>query len=202
MKSTEVSNAPLVAFGELLIDLAFRGSSIRRSFGGAPANAAILAARLGSPARLIASVGHDELGSFLLERLRREGVETGFIGRVPEPTSIACILMEGTKPSDFIFLRMADTHIKVPLARAAVGVANSVFLFGSLSLSERNCAEALRRTLDYARRRDATIMFDVNWRPRLWNNIGHARRAILHAARGSDSRPAQADGTPSTRLMA
>ena len=74
-------NAELVCLGELLIDFTPAGVSpagmvlYERNPGGAPANAAVAAARLGLRTAFIGKVGADLHGRFLKETLEREGVD-------------------------------------------------------------------------------------------------------------------------------
>ncbi len=56
------------------------GSDVKFVAGGKGANQAVTAARLGAEVTLIGRVGQDAFGPILLENLRREGVETRYIG--------------------------------------------------------------------------------------------------------------------------
>src|SRR2546425_977245 len=58
--------------GSRLEDIA----SFAKSVGGSPTNIAIGAARLGLRSALITGVGDEQMGRFILEQLRREGVVT------------------------------------------------------------------------------------------------------------------------------
>ena len=74
----------LICLGELLIDMfpAELGrphaevSAYRPWPGGAPANVAVAARRLGAEAAFIGKVGDDPFGHFLVDVLAAEGVET------------------------------------------------------------------------------------------------------------------------------
>ena len=74
----------LICLGELVIDMfpAEVGrrhaevSAFRPVPGGAPANVAVAAARLGARAAFIGKVGDDPFGHFMADVLAREGVET------------------------------------------------------------------------------------------------------------------------------
>jgi len=56
------------------------GSNAQFVAGGKGANQAVTAARLGAAVTLLGRVGQDAFGPLLLENLRREGVETRYIG--------------------------------------------------------------------------------------------------------------------------
>jgi ribokinase len=56
------------------------GSDVKFVAGGKGANQAVTAARLGAQVTLIGRVGQDAFGPTLLDNLRREGVETRYVG--------------------------------------------------------------------------------------------------------------------------
>jgi ribokinase len=56
------------------------GKNLRFAAGGKGANQSVTAARLGANVTLIGRVGDDAFGPTLLENLRREGVETRYVG--------------------------------------------------------------------------------------------------------------------------
>lgn len=78
--------AQLVCLGELLIDFTPCGQSdagmqlYERNPGGAPANVAVAAARLGLSAAMIGKVGNDPHGRFLRDTLAAEGVDVSGAG--------------------------------------------------------------------------------------------------------------------------
>ncbi|HZY33079.1 MAG TPA: PfkB family carbohydrate kinase, partial [Rhodanobacter sp.] len=83
---------PILCFGEALIDLHADGLDARGFAarftpfaGGAPANVAVAASRLGAVATFVGSVGEDLFGDFILRALESEGVDTSGVGRQPQP---------------------------------------------------------------------------------------------------------------------
>src|SRR5580693_3749623 len=65
----------ILGIGELLWDMLPQGPRL----GGAPANFAVMAGRLGNRAAILSRVGRDELGRDAMERLGAMPVETGFV---------------------------------------------------------------------------------------------------------------------------
>jgi fructokinase len=65
----------ILALGEILWDLLPSGKQL----GGAPANFAYHAARLGADARVVSAVGDDALGREILARLRAQNLDTSLI---------------------------------------------------------------------------------------------------------------------------
>ena len=83
----------IITLGELLIDMTQNGTDEQGNGrftaypGGAPANVAVAAARLGAETGFIGQVGNDAFGRSLAETLRKEGVarENSLSTAIPEP---------------------------------------------------------------------------------------------------------------------
>ena len=103
----------IVCFGEALIDfLAQPQASLAepRAFlqfaGGAPANVAVAAARLGAPADFVGMLGADLFGDFLLASLGEAGVGTGYIRRTAAAkTALAFVALDADGERSFSFYR-------------------------------------------------------------------------------------------------
>lgn len=81
----------VVGLGEVLWDLLPSG----RQLGGAPANCAFHADRLGAQGIIVSSVGADELGRELLERLGTLGLDTRYVSVGPEhPTGTVSVELD------------------------------------------------------------------------------------------------------------
>ena len=59
--------------------------------GGKGANQAVAAARLGANVQLISVVGYDSMGITMLEKIRRQGVGTRYVGRYPSRTNVTLL---------------------------------------------------------------------------------------------------------------
>ena len=84
--------------GEALYDLFVEeetpaGLRIDARIGGSPFNVAVGLARLGRPAALLTGVSTDALGDRLAAALDGEGVETRFLARMPNPTTLAVVAL-------------------------------------------------------------------------------------------------------------
>lgn len=79
----------LPAPGETVI-----GGSFSRVGGGKGANAAVAAARLGAPVRIVALLGDDDLGRVSRDELRAEGVDVSALETGASPTGVALILVD------------------------------------------------------------------------------------------------------------
>src|SRR5687768_10781964 len=104
----------LVTLGELLIDMipAQVGKSLAEvpAFypkpGGAPANVAIAARRLGVQTAFVGKVGDDAFGYHLRDVLRKEGVDTRSLRFDPEArTTMAIVALPDVNTPEFMFYR-------------------------------------------------------------------------------------------------
>jgi len=158
-----VSQKPrIVALGELLWDLLPEGPSL----GGAPANVAYHATRVGGRGALISRVGTDELGERAVRELATRGVDVSLVGTDPQhPTGTVDVHFEAGEPRYTIGQDAAWDYIELP---SAVGFDTGAVAFGTLAA--RTSGAALR-TLDFIRRVRAApeprplLALDLNLRP-------------------------------------
>src|SRR5918996_82393 len=88
--------------GSRLEDIA----SFAKSVGGSPANMAIGTSRLGLKAGLITRVGDEQMGRFVIEQMRREGVAVEGIKVDPQRlTALVLLAVEDEGVSPMIFYR-------------------------------------------------------------------------------------------------
>jgi fructokinase len=186
----------ITCLGELLVDM-FPAETGRRiaevsAFlpvpGGAPANAAVAAARLGAQSAFIGKVGDEAFGRHLSEVLAAEGVDVRGIRFDTEArTTLAFIAKPDPDHAEFVFYRNpgADTRLRVDELDRELLRTTSVFHFGLLSLSEEPIRSAAWEAVRIAREGGALISFDVNFRPTLWRNpeeaYGQAISMLPHA---------------------
>ena len=179
----------IVALGEVVADI-YRDestSAVEMPFtarpGGAPANVAAAAARLGSEAAFIGSVGEDLFGDFILRALEAEGVDTSAVGRCEPPTRTSLAFVEITAGGDrsFTFYRSdpaADELLSAEGVSRETLLGASFVNFGSIPLIEDPSRSAIHRAADLAEELDVPLAFDVNFREHLWGSAQDARKAV------------------------
>lgn len=171
----------ITCLGELLVDMfpAETGrrivevSAFRPVPGGAPANAAVAAARLGAKSAFIGKVGDEAFGHHLAEVLAAEGVDVRGVRFDEEArTTIAFIAKPDENHAEFVFYRNpgADTRLRADELDRGLLSTSKVLHFGLLSLSEEPIRSATWEAVRVARAGGALISFDVNFRPTLWRN--------------------------------
>jgi fructokinase len=179
----------IVALGEVVADI-YRGepiSDVELGFvarpGGAPANVAVAASRLGSAAAFVGSVGEDLFGDFILRALESEGVETGGVSRQSAPTRTSLAFVEIAPDGDraFTFYRTkpaADELLSAEDVTEKLIAGASFVNFGSIPLIREPARSATHRIARLAREHDVPVAFDVNFREHLWQGREAAREAV------------------------
>ncbi|MCR5295940.1 MAG: carbohydrate kinase [Clostridiales bacterium] len=152
--------------------------------GGAPANVAVAAAKLGVSTAFIGCVGDDSYGKLLRDTLVRFGVNVDGLQVTAEASTTLAIVTVDTKGErSFSFYRKpgADTRIDAARAiRAAEGAG--ILHFGSVSLTDPACREAVVSTVRAAKAAGTLITYDPNYRAALWESEDAAitqMRAVL-----------------------
>lgn len=180
----------LVCLGEILVDMfpAELGrkladvSAFQPKPGGAPANVAVAAARLGARSAFIGKVGEDAFGHYLVQVLKDQGVETRGIRYDSEArTTLAFIAKPDENTAEFVFYRNpgADTRLCAEELERGLFEGTRAFHFGSLSLTDEPSRSATQAAVRIARSNGALVSFDVNYRPSLWPGQEAARARIM-----------------------
>ena len=172
--------AEIITLGELLIDLTQRGTDENGNGeftafpGGAPANVAVAASRLGASAGFIGKVGDDAFGRSLADTLKKDNVDiSGLFYDDYQPTTMAIVSVDEKGERDFSFYRKpgADTQLTVDEAVGALSADMPKILHvGSLSLTTSPGDEACVEAIKCAKKNGALISYDPNYRGALWDS--------------------------------
>lgn len=163
----------IYCIGEILIDLIGEedaGLRDNQEFskrpGGAPANVAVAASRLGADVEMVATVGKYEFGDYLGQKMKGENIGVSNLRKTDQyKTTLAfAALNEDAKP-EFSFYRGADQKIIRDQLRFKPGSEDIVHI-GSLPFTDNDTAEVL---LDFLDSIDTTVSFDPNLRQDLLN---------------------------------
>lgn len=166
----------ITAVGEVLIDLTqfgFNEANIplfAANPGGAPANVAVAAARLGSKTAFIGKVGEDGFGSYLRRVLVENGVDASRLCMGSLPTTMAIVAVDSSGERSFQFVRGADCTLIPEEVDEALIEDSKILHFGSVSLT---CGIARNATIHAARtahKKGVLVSYDPNYRPALWKS--------------------------------
>jgi fructokinase len=179
----------IVALGEVVADI-YRDQStseIELPFtarpGGAPANVAVAAARLGEKAAFAGSVGKDLFGDFILRALEAEDVDTSAVRRCKPPTRTSLAFVEIGDDGDrsFTFYRSdpaADELLSEEDVSEDLLSGASFVNFGSILLIKDPGRSAIHKAATLARDLNVPTAFDVNFREHLWTSLEDARDTV------------------------
>ncbi|MBN2844085.1 MAG: carbohydrate kinase [Sedimentisphaerales bacterium] len=132
--------------------------------GGAPANFAIHARKLGAETTVISAIGNDKDGQDILEFLEKKGVNTRHIPLTSSPTgTVNVIVDELGKPDYTIAENSAWDYISLPeKAQELAGECHAV-CFGSLAQRNKTSRESIGHFLK-ATSSNCLRIFDINLR--------------------------------------
>lgn len=167
----------LLTVGEVLVDLTQTGTDARgirilaANPGGAPANAAVAAARLGAKAAFAGCVGDDSFGAGLLQTLRDNQVDVSAAAVDRSvPTTLAIVTVNEAGERSFTFYRNpgADLRLRREQVPDEMLEQARIVHFGSVSLTGDPSRTATLAIAKDAKEKGALISYDPNFRPALW----------------------------------
>jgi fructokinase len=183
MKTPGTQQHVVIGLGELLWDLLPEG----RRLGGAPANFAVMAGRLGNRAVVASRVGTDALGEEALRALEALPADSRFVQSDSEyATGTVTVSLETGEPEYTIHEPVAwDRLTLTPEWRELAQTADAV-CFGTLAQRGETSQGAILGFLDETRP-ECVRIFDVNLRKPFWtpevlrDSLGRATILKLNA---------------------
>jgi fructokinase len=182
-----VQQAEPAAFGvigETVIDLVDPGdgSACTAYQGGGPMNIAIGLARLGNRTAFFGRMSRDPLGTVLYRHLERSGVETGYIVRGTEPSTLALVELSGGQAQYEFSSGTADFQWTAEEV-AALPAGTPAVHFGSLTSWQPPGDEAVNQRIAELRAAGSVLIsYDPNARPSLQGEAASARAKVARSA--------------------
>ena len=160
--------------GELLVDMIsndyddnFDCNQYTKHFGGSPANIAMNIKRLGGNAAISSSVGNDGLGDFLINHLKNNNIDTSYINKVNNSTSMVLVSKSKSTPVP-IFYRGADYNIDYD-DNIDYALKNcKIVHFSCWPISQESSRQTIEKVIDKARKNNILIGFDPNYHEMIW----------------------------------
>ena len=149
------------------VDNQYQNALFKASPGGSPYNLALAAGRQGARVGYVTPISEDSNGDQLVANLLGSNVQ--LLGpRVPEPTSLAMVNIEGGTPS-YAFYREGTAERLVNLEKLTKNLTDDVAIFhiGSLALTGGSDALVWEEFLCKAMDRGIKVSLDPNVRPSL-----------------------------------
>lgn len=170
----------ITAVGELLIDLTQTGINEQKipvmaaNPGGAPANVAVAAARLGAKTAFVGKVGNDGFGTYLRQVLKDNQVDDQFLQAGDGITTMAIVTVSEDGERSFRFVRGDDRMLTAEEIPESALTETKFFHFGSVSLTAEPARKATLDAVSSARASGALISYDPNYREALWPTVDEA----------------------------
>lgn len=167
----------ILTIGEILIDLTQSGvtdQGIPRfdaNPGGAPANLAVAASRLGAKTGFIGRVGDDSFGLYLRKCLEENGVDISGLATDPvQHTTLAVVALDADGERTFSFYRDPSADVNLSdedISREAIKDTR-ILHFGSVSLTSEPSRGATLHGVRTAKELGVLVSYDPNYRESLW----------------------------------
>ena len=166
------------AIGELLVDMISDDydadnscNKYSRYFGGSPANITMNIKRLGGNPIISASVGNDRLGEFLINNLKKNNINTDFINKVNNSTSMVLVTKSKETPLP-IFYRSADYNLEYNEDIGSILKNSKIVHFSCWPISQKKSRKVIEKVIEEARKNNVLIGFDPNYHEMIWEE-GH-----------------------------
>ena len=158
----------LLAIGEALVDIF--DNDIR--VGGAPLNVCAAYAKLGEEAYFIGKLSNDSYGKLILNKMQEVGIKTDYLSYINSPTGKAIVKTLENGEREFTFERnecadqlLDESEIKEEWFKDAFALH-----FCSVSLDDYPIKKAHYRAIEYAKKYNCLISFDLNIRLSLFKD--------------------------------
>ncbi|MBS6395657.1 MAG: carbohydrate kinase [Clostridiales bacterium] len=185
--SVKKSLYDITVFGEILIDFTSEGYNENGQMiyagnpGGAPANVAVSAGKLGAAAAFLGKAGKDMHGEFLRSVLEKEKVETrGLILDEKYFTTLAFVKINEKGERTFSFSRKPGADTKIQKEELDVDILDhtNIFHVGSLSLTDQPARDTTFYAVKRAKSKGSIISYDPNYRAPLWKDEEEAKKQM------------------------
>lgn len=171
----------LFTVGEALIDFIPKQREValkevqefERRVGGAPANVACVAGKLGAEVQMVTKVGADAFGTLIVDTLKENNVNVSHVKTTDiANTALAFVSLQNDGERDFSFYRKpsADMLYTVEEAKEVYTEKEDILYFGSVSLNTNDMRNAHDILIEKHKEKDGLIFFDPNVRLPLWES--------------------------------
>lgn len=172
----------IAVIGECMIELSQKGAEVKRGFGGDTLNTSVYLARLASSAQLavhyVTALGTDTFSDDMLSAWQQEGVQTSLIQRMDNRLpGLYYIETDAHGERTFYYWRNEAAARYWLESASAAEICDQLAGFDYLYLSGISVAiltpqsrTRLLALLQACRAKGGKVIFDNNYRPRLWQS--------------------------------
>ena len=184
--NSENKQIDILCVGETLIDLIGgqlnqpidKTSDYHRYLGGSPTNVAMNMSRLGLNAQMVATVGNDGFGTYILNTLKENHISTSQIREIDtHPTTVIFVNRTLGTPQ-FIPIRGADPMIEEAQIPDAILERTRLFHTTGFALSEEPARTTILEKAKKAKKVGCELSIDINYSTQIWPNTAEAVETI------------------------
>lgn len=179
----------IAIIGECMVELRSLGETLAKNFGGDTLNTALYLSRLSQDELLstsyVTALGVDDFSVNMKAQWEKEGINTDFVLQIEDKQpGLYYIETDETGERTFYYWRndaAAKYLFEQPQSEALINSLLSfdyLYLSGiSLAILTEKSREQLFNMLEQAKRNGAKVIFDNNFRPKLWSSKEQALAA-------------------------
>lgn len=149
-------------------------TTFKKYLGGSPANIAVGLARLGKKVGFIAKVSDDQMGDFVVNFFKNEGIDVSHITRCVNGEKLGLTFTEILSETESSILmyrdRIADLQLSVDDIDEEYIKKTKALLISGTALAQSPSREAALKALAFAKRNGVKVIFDIDYRPYNWKN--------------------------------
>lgn len=175
---TNIKNIDILCVGEVLIDFIGHQSNVQinktkdyhRYLGGSPTNVAAYCSKLGLNTALVASVGTDGLGEFVLEKLHKNNIDTQFVNRLTNKSTSVIFVSRTDATPDFIPYREADFCISESQISKETLLNTKIYHTTCFALSKDIAQTTILTKAKEAYELGCQLSIDINYSEKIWDS--------------------------------
>ncbi len=185
MKYIEFDNTKkydLILLGRIAVDFnptdyycpLSQSTTFKKYLGGSPANIAVGLSRLGKKCGFFAKVSDDELGTFVEDFFKNEGIDCSHVTRCKNGEKIGLTFTEIRSETESSILMYrndaADLKLSVEDIDEEYITSGKALLISGTALCESPSREAALKALALAKKNGVPVIFDIDYRPYNWKS--------------------------------
>jgi fructokinase len=179
-------NIDILCVGEILVDFIGHQEGVlidetrdyHRYLGGSPTNVAMNATRLGLNTTLVATIGNDGFGSYILKRLSSVGINTNHVNVIENKSTSVIFVSRSDGTPDFIPYREADCCIYEEQISKQILSNTKIYHTTCFALSKKPAQETILKKAKEAYELGCKLSIDLNYAKKLWNSQEDAFQVI------------------------
>lgn len=175
---TNIKNIDILCVGEVLIDFIGHQSNVQinqtkdyhRYLGGSPTNVAAYSAKLGLKTALVASIGKDGLGDFVIEKLLKNKIDIQFVNQLSNKSTSVIFVSRTEGTPDFIPYRDADYCITENQISKETLSNTKIYHTTCFALSKDIAQSTILTKAKEAYELGCQLSIDINYSEKIWDS--------------------------------